>query len=113
MQSRLSFVFDRVLFALVEPDYLENDMALSEDSLTTEGVGFKVLYFNGELTVIYNNMKKSRDQMSEIYLLTSSPVRIEKNGAYFLPQELVSIGYWGSHEKICNEIPLGYQFKGQ
>jgi carboxypeptidase-like protein len=93
---------------LTQPDFYNKYILLTADSLVSVNEdGTKSIFFTGKLHIIYNSKDKPNLQ-SEIYLVTPSPVYIEKNGGYYPPQEMIASGYWGFNEKVSNELPIDF-----
>ncbi|MEO5891830.1 MAG: carboxypeptidase-like regulatory domain-containing protein [Ferruginibacter sp.] len=80
------------------------------DSLlvNSEG-GSKSLFFKNKLKVHYRRRPKSKERQSEIYLGTPKAIRIEENGSYSPPKELIFSLHWSLTEKIANLLPFDYK----
>lgn len=99
--------FQRIL---KQPDYFTSYKRIMEmDSLlrTTETAS-KLFFFRDTLHIIFQAAKTSPLDQSEIFLATPEGIRIDENGSYFPPQEMVTSGRWGRYEKIANSLPLDY-----
>jgi hypothetical protein len=97
---------------LKQPDLLAEYISVrSLDSLlTVNDDRSKSLYFTNRLEVLYKRFPgKGEQQQSEIYLATPAPIRIEGNGSYSSPREVITALYWGQHEKIADLLPYDYQ----
>jgi hypothetical protein len=47
--------------------------------------------------------------LSEITLINQRPIAIMSNGSFFLPNDLLSSGYWAWSEKIATMLPFDYK----
>ena len=74
----------------------------------TEDQG-KSLFFTGKWKIQYKRFPKSKSQQSEIYLGTPEAIRIEENGSYFSPKELIFSQHWAESEKMANLLPYDYE----
>jgi len=104
--------------SMLYKDILPGDsIAYAEDSVTA-GVAF-----DDYLQVTYKNKREpgeyrqqvslqgapvSSNITSTIYLVNRRPIYVSHIGAYYAPQDLLSSGYWGWSEKICNMLPFDY-----
>jgi len=96
---------------LRQPDPIQRRIAVSPDSLVAPHPGDPSLsfYFDGTLLVTYGvNNRTDSFHLSGIRLLSTKPITIEENGNYYPLKEIVTTGYWGQSEKICNLLPLDY-----
>lgn len=96
---------------LRQPDRIHRRIAIPPDSLVIHrpGTSSKGLYFDGTLMVTYGvNNRSDSFHLSGIRLLSARPITIEENGNYYPSKEIVTTGYWGQFEKICNLLPLDY-----
>lgn len=106
-------------------DYVEiyGKELLNADSLIVRTQGAdKFLFFTDYLYITYKNEKEEQEylvsqgesnrqrfyQRSYIWLVSQTPVVIDINGAYYPPQELFSMAYWGWSEKISDLLPQDY-----
>lgn len=112
MKSKISFAADSIPYyetILDRPDFYNRLSPITADSIVSfKNDGSKFIFFDGTLHVVYSNPKFRVNLKSDIYLVTPSPVDLEKNGGYYPSQELVLSGYWGIYEKIANTLPLDY-----
>jgi len=108
---------------LRQPDYTESigDAQLSGDSIAyaaSETVA--EVSFPDYLLVIYRNkpaphqfstsMQGNRGMIqSQLLLVNDRPIQIHSNGAYYNPEDLLSLGYWAWSEKIALMLPLDYR----
>jgi len=96
---------------LRQPEMIQRRLAVSPDSLVIPhpGDSSRGLYFDGTLLVTYGvNSRTDSFHLSGIRLLSAKPITIEENGNYYPLKEIVTTGYWGQSEKICNLLPLDY-----
>ena len=109
---------------LRQPDMFENygkDLLTADSLVTTIDSLNKSLFFNDYLYITYKNEKEDPAyvdfsnerrqpfyQRSIIFLINSTPIVIEANGNYHMPQDLISYGYWGWSEKIASMLPVDY-----
>jgi hypothetical protein len=96
---------------LRQPDMIRRHIAVSPDSLVIPhpGESSRGLYFDGTLLVTYGvNSRTDSFHLSGIRLLSARPITIEENGNFYPLKEIVTTGYWGQSEKICNLLPLDY-----
>ena len=96
---------------LKQPDFFESFHSIEQmDSLLriTETES-KLFFFHGKLHILFQAVKTSPLDQSEIYLATPEAIRIDLNGSFFPPQEMVTSGHWGAYEKIANALPLDYR----
>lgn len=105
---------NNILYTQILPG---DSIAYAEDSVTA-GVAFddylQITYKNKKVPAEYSQRISLRDQpvssyiTSTIYLVNRRPVYVSHIGAYYSPQDLLSSGYWGWSEKICNMLPFDY-----
>jgi hypothetical protein len=96
---------------LRQPDMILRHIAVSPDTLVIAhpGESSRGLYFDGTLLVTYGvNSRTDSFHLSGIRLLSARPITIEENGNFYPLKEIVTTGYWGQSEKICNLLPLDY-----
>lgn len=95
---------------LKQPDYFSRTIRLTADSLITVYPDqTKSLFFTGKMRVIYKDPKNGGGYHgSEVYLITPAMIMVEENGNYYPPQEILTTGYWGGSEKVCNLLPMDY-----
>jgi hypothetical protein len=93
-----------------QPDSLHEIVSLTSlDGMLSAGEdNSKMLFFTKKLKIIYKRSELSGEQSSEIYLATPRAIRIESNGSYFSPKELVTSLHWGEYEKLANLLPFDY-----
>ena len=74
--------------------------------------GSRELYFGTPLIVLFGVRQAAGSELKEsgLKLVTPQPIKVEENGNYYPAQEVLSTGYWGQTEKICNLLPLDYGF---
>jgi hypothetical protein len=99
---------------------------VSKDLLPGDSVGYAIdsvtagLEFDNFLLVQYtrkaaakeyqNQFPESMGQhLSEITLINQRPIAIMSNGSFFLPNDLLSSGYWAWSEKIATMLPFDYK----
>jgi hypothetical protein len=41
-------------------------------------------------------------------LINNRPVFVAYNGAFYMPQDMLTSGYWAWSEKVCNMLPFDY-----
>jgi len=109
------------LIEKIYPELIRADsIAYGEDS-TTAGLFFKDFllitfpakqpqpeYYEGR-------MFRQRDPYitSAISLINNLPVKIQSNGSYYNPTDLISTGYWSWSEKIATMLPFDYRPDGK
>lgn len=95
-----------------------DSIAFAFDSVTAG------LYFKDYLLVIYKPgtaPPEYRRQLpdpgpamiSQILLLSETPVEVHANGNYFDPANLLASGFWSWSEKIATMLPFDYKPKGR
>lgn len=100
--------------------YLVNQKVPS-DSLKIVDNNDQYLNFKGLYSVEYKNEKEDLDYAKQngakyisnqlsIFAIKSDLLKIEENGTYYHPANLVVEGYW-SWEKIANMVPMDYKFE--
>ena len=100
--------------------YLVNQKVPS-DSLKIVDNNDQYLNFKGLYSVEYKNEKEDLDYAKQngakyisnqlsIFAIKSDLLKIEENGTYYHPANLVVEGYW-SWEKIANMIPMDYKIE--
>ncbi len=114
--------YQSVLGQRNETDVLHNELltgdsiAYGADSITA------ALKFSDYLNITYKNKKEPIEYLqqtnslasfsgsitSQVSLINAKPVYILYNGAYFEPDDLLSIGYWGWSEKVSELLPFDY-----
>ncbi len=82
------------------------------------------LFFNDYLYIIYKNKKEPTEYQqkvmngthspggyitSEAARITEKPVYVFYNGAFYEPQNFITLGYWAWSEKICQMLPFDYK----
>ncbi|RRT91831.1 carboxypeptidase-like regulatory domain-containing protein [Empedobacter falsenii] len=98
--------------------YLVNQKVPS-DSLKIVDNNDQYLNFKGLYSVEYKNEKEDLDYAKQngakyisnqlsIFAIKSDLLKIEENGTYYHPANLVVEGYW-SWEKIANMVPMDYK----
>jgi hypothetical protein len=108
-----------------QKDYTEEygRVLSNADSLIFQMEGeHKYLFFDDYLSVTYKKQLEDKEylffhrenrkpvfQQSCIWLINNNPVVIDINGAYYPPQEMFSMWYWGWSEKMANNLPADYQ----
>lgn len=108
-----------------QKDYTEEygRVLSNADSLIFQMEGeHKYLFFDDYLSVTYKKKLEDKEylffhrenrkpvfQQSCIWLINNNPVVIDINGAYYPPQEMFSMWYWGWSEKMANNLPADYQ----
>jgi hypothetical protein len=96
---------------LRQPDIITWKVAIAPDSiLTVAPDGSRNLFFDSPLIVLFGVRQTASGELREsgVRLVTPRPIKVEENGNYYPAQELLSTGYWGQTEKICNLLPLDY-----
>ena len=89
--------------------------------IKSDSSGHQFLVFNDYLDITYTREKekqayvdfqfpvrKAYHPISQIWLVSHTPVQIEFNGLYFDPLELYTNGYWG-WEKLAETVPTDYE----
>ncbi|MGV0967071.1 carboxypeptidase-like regulatory domain-containing protein [Empedobacter falsenii] len=100
--------------------YLVNQKVPS-DSLKIVDNNDQYLNFKGLYSVEYKNEKEDLDYAKQngtkyisnqlsIFAIKSNLLKIEENGTYYHPANLVVEGYW-SWEKIANMVPMDYKIE--
>ncbi len=112
---------------LKQPDMLEEygKSFLTGDSLVTlvDSMSQR-LFFNNYLYIVYKNEREDPDYLafthenrkpyferSFVFLINKTPLTVESTGNYYMPQDLISYGYWGWSEKINSLLPLDYHLE--
>ncbi|MDB5197731.1 MAG: hypothetical protein JWP88_2102, partial [Flaviaesturariibacter sp.] len=112
---------------LAQEDFMNfvSNTKLTGDSIayavnnTTAGMDFPdyllVIYNKGVVPPEYRQQfpKNGTSIMSEITLINNRPIEIQANGSYYLPADLMSLGYWAWSEKIATMLPFDYKIKGK
>jgi CarboxypepD_reg-like domain len=112
--------YDRILG---QHDSLEVYLHPTADSLITPADAVtKKIFFDYSLSVMYKKGKEDPAylehthenrfpyyQRSTIFLLNGNAVMIDQLGNYYMPQDLMSYGYWAWSEKISSMLPLDYK----
>ena len=96
---------------LKQPDSIVSNPVLSStDIVSVNEDGNKTLFFTGNISITYRKRRGTHTEVqnSTIYLITPAPVQIEKNGYYFSPSEIFTIGYWNSSQKLANLLPFDF-----
>jgi hypothetical protein len=111
---------------LRQPDFIEQygkDLLTADSVILQKDGEHKLLYFTDYLYITYKNeleaegylksqMQSNRKptfQRSFLFFPESIPVWIEKNGSYYNPRDLYSMGYWGWSDKLGDSVPLDYE----
>jgi hypothetical protein len=114
--------FDSVLR---QPEMLEayGKQFLTADSLLTDTTkSTRSLLFKDNLYIVFKKEKEDPKYLqfthenrspyfprSVVFLPNNKPVFIEPAGNYYMPQDIMSYGYWSWSEKIANMLPLDYE----
>ena len=98
------------------------DLLTADSLVTTIDSLNKSLFFNDYLYITYKNEKEDPAyvdfwnerrqpfyQRSIIFLINNTPITIEADGNYHMPQDLISYGYWGWSEKVASMLPVDYR----
>ncbi len=96
---------------LRQPDIITKTPVVPPDSiLTVDADSTRELYFASPIIVLYGVNERARGdyESSGLGLATPQKVKIEENGSYYPPQEIVGAGHWALSEKISNLLPLDY-----
>lgn len=117
-----SSYYERILR---QPDFIETYGAdiLTADSLVSMSAdSSKYLFFQNYLYVKFLKSKEPREflvwamqsrqsyyPISQVFLVENTAVEIAKNGSYFPPQNIFSLGFWAWSEKIAHTLPLDYR----
>ena len=110
---------------LRQPDEFENygkSLLTADSVVSTIDSLTKSLWFNDCLAITYKNEKEDPAylafanerrqafyQRSVILLINEKPVKIDAVGNYYMPQDLISYGYWGWSEKVSSMLPVDYK----
>lgn len=100
--------------------YLVNEKVPYDSLKITEGK-HQYLHFKGLYSVEYTKEKEDMDYAKQngqhyisnqlsIFALKDDLLKIEENGTYYHPANLVVEGYW-SWEKIANMVPMDYKIE--
>lgn len=95
------------------------DQKVPIDSLRTITNDGKYINFKGLYSVVYTKEKEEPEYIkqmglqyssfqSSIFFLKDDILKIEENGTYYHPANLIVEGYW-SWEKIANMVPMDYK----
>jgi len=117
-----SHYYERIL---KQPDMFENygkDLLTADSLVTAIDSLNKSLFFTNYLYITFKNEKEDPAyvdfsnerrqafyQRSIIFLINNTPVTIEADGNYHMPQDLISYGYWGWSEKVASMLPVDYR----
>ncbi len=94
---------------LREPDYYWQEVGDPSGLLTILQDNTHVLFFNGDLTVIYGNPKRGiAYSESSIRLMNQQPIAIDENGSYFPQKEVLNLQSWSITENMSNLLPRDY-----
>ncbi|HEV2481940.1 MAG TPA: carboxypeptidase-like regulatory domain-containing protein [Puia sp.] len=96
---------------LRQPDIITWKVVVPPDSvLTVAPDGSRELFFDTPVIVLFGVRQSAGSELREsgLRLVTPRPIKVEENGNYYPAQEVLSTGYWGGTEKICNLLPLDY-----
>lgn len=116
------FYYNQILKQSDELEMVEQT-ALSADSVSYPIDGATIgMKFDEYLKVEYTVKKGAAfaEQMSgttqwranptsNIKLMNNEPLRVNSNGAFYNPINLVTSGYWSQSEKMANMLPFDYQ----
>jgi len=114
--------YQKILAQKDETDILHNEVlrgdsiAYGYDSVTA------VLQFRDYLYITYKNKEEPDEYLlqtnqkgsltgkitSQASLINGRPIYVLYNGAYFQPDDLLTLGYWGWSEKISSLLPYDY-----
>jgi hypothetical protein len=122
MANDSSAYYDRIL---AQSDFIDvaGNTKLTGDSIAyavdnyTAGMDFNdyllIIYKKGEAPKEYRQQfpKNSTAMMSQVTLINKRPIEIQANGNYYLPADLLSLGYWAWSEKIATMLPFDYKVK--
>jgi len=108
-----------------QPDMLERygTAFLTADSLVTPVDSItKSIFFTDYLYIVFKKEKEEQAyltytrenrqpyfQRSVLLLLNGNALRVDGMGNYYMPQDLISYGYWGWSEKVSSMLPLDYK----
>jgi hypothetical protein len=93
---------------------------LTADSLfIKQENAYKLLYFPNYLFITFKNepeqkayadkeQRRPSHQRSFLFLHEDNPVWIERNGNFFDPKDMYSMGYWAWADKMADNLPLDY-----
>ena len=114
--------YDRILR---QPDFLDTygrDILPADSIVSTSADSSKYLFFQNYLYIKYLKGKETREflkwamqsrnpyfPISQVFLVDNTAIEIAKNGSYFPPQNIFSLGYWAWSEKIAHILPLDYE----
>lgn len=110
---------------LRQPDFIEQygkDILTADSLLLQQDGDHKLFYFTDYLSITYKNELEAYDylkyimqtnrkesyQRSLLFLPESIPLWIERNGSYYNPRDMYSMGYWGWSDKLGDSVPLDY-----
>jgi hypothetical protein len=97
---------------LRQPDIITWKVVVPPDSILTIGPdSSRELFFARPVIVLYGVREKNTGgelKTSGLQLVTPRPLKVEENGSYYPPQEVLDTGYWALSEKIANLLPVDY-----
>ena len=97
---------------LRQPDIITWKVVVTPDSiLTIRADNTRELFFSSPIIVLYGVREKIAGgelKTSGLQLVTPRPLKVEENGSYYPPQQLLDTGYWAISEKIANLLPVDY-----
>jgi hypothetical protein len=97
---------------LRQPDIITWKVVVATDSiLTIRADSTRELFFSTPIIVLYGVREKTAGgelKTSGLQLVTPRPLKVEENGSYYPPQQLLDTGYWAISEKIANLLPVDY-----
>ena len=97
---------------LRQPDIITWKVVVPPDSiLTIDADSTRELFFPRPVIVLYGVREKNTGgelKTSGLQLVTPRPLKVEENGSYYPPQEVLDTGYWALSEKIANLLPVDY-----
>lgn len=110
---------------LRQKDYIEkygSDLLTADSLFVKQDGAYKLLYFPNYLFITCKNRFEEKAylqskmenrspgfQQSFLYLTQSNPVWIERNGNYYNPRDIFSMGYWAWSDKMGDNLPLDYE----
>ena len=97
---------------LRQPDIITWKVVVPPDSILTIGAdSSRDMFFTTPVIVLYGVREKNTGgelKTSGLQLVTPRPLKVEENGSYYPPQEVLDTGYWALTEKIANLLPVDY-----
>ena len=96
---------------LRQPDIISWKVVVPPDSvLRMAPDSTRDLVFTGSIIVMYGVRQTAGGEFEQsgLQMISDKPIKVEENGGYYPPQNILNTGYWSQSEKICNLLPIDY-----